>query len=90
MGKVDEHRSTLRSLGEWDAYLLAESGLPGPRASTELARGVAMEGSVDTFRRYAAYDAWRAPVNSQHEFLAFCGVLGLGRLIAEGDRDLIS
>ena len=30
------------------------------------------------------YDAERAPTNDPHEFLAFCGVVGLGKLLAEG------
>jgi hypothetical protein len=89
MAKVDDYRDILRFHDEWDEYLLAESGLPGPRGNLELARAVAYEGNLATFRRYAAYDAESAPVNSPYEFLAFCGVLGLGRLIAEGDMDLI-
>jgi hypothetical protein len=40
----------------------------------------------DLFRRYIAYTAEQAPVNSPDEFLAFCGAVGLGRLLAEGDR----
>jgi hypothetical protein len=34
------------------------------------------------------FDPQRAPVNSPDEFLAFCGVVGLGRLIAQGQSDL--
>jgi hypothetical protein len=30
-----------------------------------------------------------APTNDPHEFLAFCGVVGLGRLLAEGDSKLL-
>jgi HEAT repeat protein len=30
-----------------------------------------------------------APTNDPHEFLAFCGVVGLGRLLAEGDVSIL-
>ena len=85
MTKSELYRVKLRSLREWDAYLLKESGLPGPRGNLELAQVVADEGHPKLFRRYLAYTADRAPTNSPYEFLAFCGVVGLGRLLAEGD-----
>jgi hypothetical protein len=37
------------------------------------------------FQRYLTYSVEIAPVNSPYEFLAFCGIVGLGRLAAEGD-----
>ena len=89
VSKVDDYRDTLRTMQDWDPYLLAESGLPGPRGNIELARAVADAGDEALFRRYLAFDAGRAPTNDPHEFLAFCGVLGLGRLLAEGRRDLL-
>jgi hypothetical protein len=36
MKKVDEYRLRLRGLVDWDAFLLAESGLPGPHGNLEL------------------------------------------------------
>ncbi len=89
MTKTESYREVLRGLDEWDAFLLSESGLPGPRGNIELARAVAEEGNRALFWRYLAYDAGRAPTNDPHEFLAFCGVLGLGRLLAEGDREVL-
>lgn len=89
MSKVEEHRLLLRSLDDWDAYLLAHSGLPGPRANLELVQAVAEEGDLALFRRYLAYPPDHAPVISTHEFLVFCGVVGLGRLAAEGRRELL-
>lgn len=85
MTKADEYRTKLRELDHWDAYLLEESGLPGPRGNLELAQVVADEGNRQLFERYIAYAAAEAPTNSPYEFLAFCGVVGLGRLLAEGD-----
>jgi len=86
---AQQYRAKLRTLDHWDAYLLAGSGLPGPRGNLELAQAVADEGDRALFERYAALTADRAPVNSPHEFLAFCGVVGYGRLLAEGQSDLL-
>jgi hypothetical protein len=89
MTKADEYRMELRTLVDWDSYLLKESGLPGPRGNIELAQVVADEGDRQLFQRYIAYTADVAPVNSPYEFLAFCGVVGLGRLLSEGDTGLL-
>jgi hypothetical protein len=87
MSKADEYRTKLRGLDHWDTYLLAESGLPGPRGNIELAQVVAAEGNLQLFQRYLTYTADVAPTNSPYEFLAFCGIVGLGRLLAEGDNE---
>lgn len=89
MSKIDQYRAKLHNLKDWDAYLLSESGLPGPRGNIELAQVVADEGDRQLFQRFLAYNADIAPVNSPYEFLAFCGALGLGRLLAEGDASLL-
>jgi hypothetical protein len=89
MKKADVYRQTLGSLSDWDAYLVQESRLPGPRANLELAHVVAEEGDRALFKRYLAFDADRAPTNTPQEFLAFCGVLGLGKLCAEGEREAL-
>ena len=82
--KSDAYRETLRRLADWEPFLLAESGLSGPRANLELANVAADEGDAPLFRKLLSHDAERAPANSPHEFLAFCGVVGLGKLLAEG------
>ncbi|MBN1537465.1 MAG: hypothetical protein JW908_12080 [Anaerolineales bacterium] len=89
MGKADEYRHTLISLTDWDEYLLINSGLPGPRGNLELAAVVADMGNLALFEKYIIYDPQKAPVNSPYEFLAFCGVLGLGRLVAEGEKEYL-
>jgi hypothetical protein len=89
MPKTDTYRAILADLDDWDAYLLAESGLPGPRGNLELAQAVADVGDLARFQRYAAYTADQAPTNTPGEFLAFCGVVGLGRLVAEGHHELL-
>lgn len=90
MSKADEYRAALQTLDHWDEYLLKESGLPGPRGNLELAQVVADEGDLPLFQRYLDYTADKAPVNSPYEFLAFCGAVGLGRLLAEGDTSLLT
>jgi len=89
LSKVEEYREALRELGDWDSFLLRESGLPGPRGNIELGWAVAEEGDEELFRRYLDYDEATAPTNSPQEFLAFCGVLGLGRLLAEGNMEVL-
>jgi hypothetical protein len=89
MSKVEEYRRTLRELDDWEPFLLKESGLPGPRGNIELGRAVAEEGDEELFQRYLSFDAESAPANSPQEFLAFCGVLGLGRLVSEGRAELL-
>jgi hypothetical protein len=94
--KIQEYQAVLRSLpttsseagrAAWQAYLIEHSGLPGPRGNLELAQAVFMEGTEGLFLEYLVnYPAASAPVNTPEEFLAFCGTLGLGRLIAEGQQ----
>jgi hypothetical protein len=85
MAKTDDYRKKLRTLEMWDEYLLQESGLPGPRGNLELAQVVADLGDRELFTRFLTFNADLAPTNSPYEFLAFCGAVGLGRLVAEGD-----
>lgn len=84
MSKTETYRNLLQDLDDWDLFLLKESNLPGPRANLELAFAVALEGDERLFLRYAALDEAQAPVNSAQEFLAFCGVLGLGQCVTQG------
>ena len=90
MGRVADYRATLRGLADWDEYLRRESGLPGPRGNLELAHAVADVGDAALFERYRALDATVAPANTPDEFLTFCGVLGLGKLAAQGDTTALA
>ena len=89
MSKAQAYRSQLSTLKDWDAFLLRESGLPGPRGNIELGQAVADEGDLQLFQRLLTFTAEKAPVNTPEEFLAFCGILGLGRLVAEGHMELL-
>jgi hypothetical protein len=90
MIKSDIYREELLSMENWDAYLLDESCLPGPRANIELAQAVAETGDLTTFRRYLEYGREAAPYGSVLEFLPFCGVIGLGKVLAEGNLGIIA
>jgi hypothetical protein len=80
VSRVQEYRAKLRGLAatEWERYLTDNSGLPGPRGNIELGQAVADEAPAWILRRYA---------RQQDEFLAFCGTVGLGRLLAGGDPE---
>jgi hypothetical protein len=85
MSKVDDYRAELRTRADWDGWLKANSGLPGPRGNLELAYAVAQEGDETRFAPWRALSLQAAPVNSPEEFLVFCGVLGLWRRAAAAD-----
>ena len=88
--KADHYRAKLRTLADWDDYLLAQSGLPGPRANLELIQAVVDEGNAALFRRYLTLTPDKAPTDSPHVFLAVCGIVGLGRLLAEGQAGALN
>ena len=88
--KTDTYRQQLHTLRNWDQFLLKESGLPGPRANLELVQAVADEGTLELFQRYLTYTPDRASTNSPEVFLTVCGIVGLGRLLAEGDVDQLA
>ena len=89
MSKIEIYREKLRQLKDWEPFLLRESGLPGPRGNIELAQAVADEGNEELFEHFLTFTPDKAPVNSPEEFLAFCGALGQGKLLAEGKRDVL-
>jgi len=82
--RVEAYRAALREVldrgDDLGAYLAAHSGLPGPRGNLELAAAAAEELPHATLERLA---------DSDDEFEAFCGVVGLGRAVAEGRSDLV-
>lgn len=85
MSKIDLYRKSLDGVEDIDAYLMRESGLPGPRGNIELAQAVADWGDEALFVHLLSFTPDIAPVNTPGEFLAFCGTIGMGRLLAEGD-----
>jgi hypothetical protein len=84
--KIDHYRMQLRKVRDVEAFLLKESGLPGPRGNLELAQACAEELPERVLRGYLKYTPQQAPTNTPHEFLAFCGTLGLGAPAARGHK----
>jgi hypothetical protein len=82
----DEYLSELRSTPHTVDFLRTHSGLPGPRANLELVQAAADAGDEIAFREWIEFGSGDAPTD---EFLAVCGIVGLGRLVAEGHVDLV-
>ena len=81
-GRVQHYRSELKKRrGEWEPYLKANSGLPGPRANLELVEAVGEEADADLLWRLSA---------SSDEFLALCGTAGLGRLASDDPATVLA
>lgn len=89
MSKVDDYRSLLRTLDDWEPYLRSQSGLPGPRANLELIHAAADEADLERIEALLAYEPDRAPENTPDVFLACCGTVGLGKLMAEGNMEFL-
>jgi hypothetical protein len=88
--RVDEYAEALRELEDAEPYLLEHSGLPGPRGNLELIWAAAEVRPAEELRRWASLDAAQAPTGGTEEFLSCCGVVGLGRLLVEGDAYALS
>ncbi len=84
MSKIQHYREMLGEVRDMDAFLIKESGLPGPRGNIELGQAVADFGDEALFRHLLENTPDVAPVNDPREFLAFCGTIGMGKLLAEG------
>jgi hypothetical protein len=81
--RLEGYRKALAGAPDWDAYLRRNSGLPGPRANLELAQAAAESASPARIRRWCAISPEHG---SDDEYLAFCGVIGLGILAARGSK----
>ncbi len=71
MSKAAEYREILRSLADWDPYLLAHSGLPGPRGNLELAEAAVDEGDEARFRHWLGFPSIPAtckPACAHHNY----------------------
>ena len=84
MTSITTYRAALVALpaADWEPYLLSHSNLPGPRGNLELASVVADLGKEAQFRRWSSLGPDVAPENTPECFLAFCGVVGLGAIMA--------
>jgi hypothetical protein len=89
MSRRDAYHTQLRACTDWDALLQQQSGLPGPRGNLELAHAAALAGDEARFTAWVRLSPEAAPENTPGVFLVFCGALGLGRLLAEGRREVL-
>jgi hypothetical protein len=89
MGKREAYVDQLKSVPDWEAFLKKHSGLPGPRGNLALAQAAADAGNRRQFREWLRYDEGAAPRNTPGEFVAMCGVIGFGRLLAEGETSAL-
>ena len=85
MSKLSQYRESLKELKDWTPYLMKNSGLPGPRGNLELAQVVAEDGNIKQFEKFLSFEAEE---NTPEVFLVFCGVVGLGKLTANGHAEL--
>jgi hypothetical protein len=85
MTRIDEYEKQLDELKDGKPFMLKESGLPGPRGNLELAQAFCRGASPKQILELAGIGPDKAPENTPQAFLAFCGVMGLGKLIANGD-----
>lgn len=90
MNRIDQYRQQLKNIPDWESFLRAESGLPGARGNLELAQAAAEEGEPALLEQFLAYTPAKAPENTAGVFVAFCGVLGLGKQAASGNRQALS
>jgi hypothetical protein len=72
-----------------EAYLRSHSGLPGPRGNLELIDIASAACDRADLERWAALTPDQAPENTPGVLLACVGTVGLGRLVAAGDRSLL-
>jgi hypothetical protein len=88
-GRREVEWAALLAAADPEAYLLAESRLPGPRANLELLDAAGDVLDRDSALRLAGLDPVAAPAGTAREFLPCCGLVAVGRLIAEGDGSLL-
>jgi hypothetical protein len=88
-GRRAELAAAIRAATDSDAFLVAGSNLPGPRANLELIDAAGDVLAREDALRLAALDERAAPSGSPLEFLPCCGLSAVGRLVAEDDRSLI-
>jgi hypothetical protein len=87
--KREAARAALLAADDLDAYLLANSALPGPRANLELLDAAGDVLSRDDALRLAVLSPDDAPSGTALEYLPCCGVVAVGRLVVEGDLGLV-
>ncbi len=86
MSRRDYYAAQLKRTEDPLPFLRAHSGLPRPRGNLELMQAAADIGGEADFRLWIEHGAGDGPTD---EFLAMRGIVGFGRLAAEGRVDLV-
>jgi hypothetical protein len=89
MSRREPEEAAFLAAPDREAYLRAHSGLPGPRGNLELIDVASAASDRADLERWAALGPETAPENTPGVFLACVGIVGLGRLVAAGDRSLL-
>jgi hypothetical protein len=89
VSRPDVERAGLLAASDRAAYLRAHSRLPGPRGNLELLDVAARACDRSELVHWAALEPAAAPENTPDVFLVAVGVVGLGCMIAAGDRSLL-
>jgi hypothetical protein len=82
-------RAGLLEAPDREAFLLANSHLPGPRANLELLDAAGDVLDRDEALAFAALGPAVAGGETGREFLPCCGIVALGRLVTDGSADLV-
>lgn len=83
MGRIAEERAALLAAPDREAYLRANSHLPGPRANLELLAAAGEEVELEWAMRWANSSAGEEPADV---FVISVGLVALGRFAAGGDE----
>ena len=87
MSRRGDYVSELEKTPDQVTFLREHSGLPGPRGNLELMQAAADVGDETSFREWITVGSGGQATD---EFLAMCGIVGFGRLVAEGGQDLMA
>jgi hypothetical protein len=74
---------------DWEKILMEASGLPGSHVNRHLLDVVVNVGNQALFEHFLSYGPEVAPAGTPQEFLALCGVMGLGKLLAQGKTSVL-
>ncbi len=86
MSRQAEHLVALAQSADWRGYILAHSGLPGPRGNLELLAAAASWVEPSLGFELAALPLEQAPGNAPEVLLVMSGVVVLARLALAGDE----
>ena len=86
MSRRDDETAAYTAAPDREAYLRSHSGLPGPRGNLELIEVASAVTDRTVLEHWAALRPDVAPENTPEVFLACVGTVGLGRIVAAGDR----